>query len=210
MSASAPSDGGFVLDFATLEHAPVGATPLPGGGAVFRVWSPTRTVAHVRGEFNGWGTSDPMTKLGEHFVGPRPRGDRRPDVQVLLPEHPLEHRPAGARPERRQQLQRLSCATPSPTTGRSTTSTCPTSRRWSSTSSTSARSPGGTIPTAPRRSPRATSTWPPARRTSPNWASTRSCSTRSPSSRATTPPATTPSRRGRRSGSTARPTTSRT
>ena len=68
MSASAPSDGGFVLDYTTLEHAPVGATPLPGGGAVFKVWSPTRTVAHVRGEFNAWGTGDPMAKLGEHFV----------------------------------------------------------------------------------------------------------------------------------------------
>jgi 1,4-alpha-glucan branching enzyme len=68
MSVSTPTDGGFVLDFSTLEHAPIGATPLAGGGAVFKVWSPTRTVAHVRGEFNSWGTGDPMTKEGEHFI----------------------------------------------------------------------------------------------------------------------------------------------
>ncbi|MBN2565139.1 MAG: hypothetical protein JXB46_05465, partial [Candidatus Eisenbacteria bacterium] len=67
MSDGPPSTG-FELDFSTLGHAPIGATPLPGGGAVFKVWSPTRTVAHVRGQFNGWGTSDPMTKDGEYFV----------------------------------------------------------------------------------------------------------------------------------------------
>ncbi len=65
---TAPVDGGFVVDFVTLEHAPIGATPLPDGSAVFKVWSPTRTVAHVRGEFNSWGTADPMTKVGEHFT----------------------------------------------------------------------------------------------------------------------------------------------
>ena len=64
-----PTDGGFVLDFDTLAHAPLGATPLPGGGAVFKVWSPDRTTAHVRGGFNGWGTTDAMTKVGEDFVG---------------------------------------------------------------------------------------------------------------------------------------------
>ena len=68
MTTGTPTDGGFVVDYTTLEHAPVGATPLPDGGAVFRVWSPTRTIAHVRGEFNGWGTGDPMTKIGEHFI----------------------------------------------------------------------------------------------------------------------------------------------
>jgi 1,4-alpha-glucan branching enzyme len=66
---AAPVDGGYVLDFSTLAHAPVGATPLPGGGVVFKVWSPTRTTAHVRGEFNGWGTGDPLTKVGEYFIG---------------------------------------------------------------------------------------------------------------------------------------------
>lgn len=69
LSDAPPTDGGFVLDFGTLAHVPVGATPLPDGGAVFKVWSPTRTTAHVRGAFNGWGTGDPMTKVGEYFVG---------------------------------------------------------------------------------------------------------------------------------------------
>lgn len=59
---------GFVIDFLTLEHAPEGATPVPGG-VVFKVWSPTRTSVAVRGEFNGWSTDDPLTKVGEHFVG---------------------------------------------------------------------------------------------------------------------------------------------
>ncbi|MCD4690225.1 alpha amylase C-terminal domain-containing protein, partial [bacterium] len=68
MMSSTPTDGGFVVDFATLEHAPVGATPTSDGGTVFRVWSPDRTTAHVRGAFNGWDTSDPMTKTGEHFA----------------------------------------------------------------------------------------------------------------------------------------------
>jgi len=68
MTSSTPSDGGFVIDYTTLEHAPVGATPTSDGGTAFRVWSPTRTVAHVRGAFNGWSTADPMTKTGEYFA----------------------------------------------------------------------------------------------------------------------------------------------
>jgi len=63
-----PPPSGFVIDFTTYSHAPVGATPIPGGGAVFRVWSPDRTIAHVRGQFNGWGTSNPMVKTGEYFA----------------------------------------------------------------------------------------------------------------------------------------------
>lgn len=63
-----PVDGGFVVDFATLSHAPVGATRITGGGAVFKVWAPTRTSVHVRGDFNGWGLTTPMTQQGEHFV----------------------------------------------------------------------------------------------------------------------------------------------
>jgi 1,4-alpha-glucan branching enzyme len=63
----------FTLNFATLEHAPVGATVVPGG-TVFKVWSPTRTTATVRGPFNNWGNGtppggNPLTKVGEHFVG---------------------------------------------------------------------------------------------------------------------------------------------
>jgi len=68
MTSSEPTDGGYIIDFTTLEHAPVGATPTSDGGTAFRVWSPARTVAHVRGAFNGWSTSDPMTKTGEYFA----------------------------------------------------------------------------------------------------------------------------------------------
>lgn len=58
----------FTINYTTLEHAPFGATPLPGGGAVFKVWAPTPTAAFVRGEFNGWGTTNPMTKIGSNFI----------------------------------------------------------------------------------------------------------------------------------------------
>lgn len=68
LSDAAPTDGGFVLDFTTLAHAPVGATPLPGGGAVFKVWSPSTTGADVRGGFNGWATGTAMTRVGEYLV----------------------------------------------------------------------------------------------------------------------------------------------
>ncbi len=68
LSDATPADGGFVIDYTTLEHAPVGATPTSDGGTAFRVWSPDRTVAHVRGAFNSWGTTDPMTKTGEYFA----------------------------------------------------------------------------------------------------------------------------------------------
>jgi len=64
-----PADGGFVLDFTTLAHAPVGATRVSGGGAVFKVWAPTRVSALARGDFNAWGTSNPLTKVGEYFIG---------------------------------------------------------------------------------------------------------------------------------------------
>jgi 1,4-alpha-glucan branching enzyme len=68
ISEATPTDGGFVLDYDTLEHAPVGATPHPDGGTIFKVWSPERTVCHVRGEFNSWGLGNPMDKVGEHFI----------------------------------------------------------------------------------------------------------------------------------------------
>lgn len=64
---TAPADGGWVLDFATLDHAPVGAT-ICTGGAVFKVWAPGASQCYVRGEFNGWGLSTPMTRVGEHFI----------------------------------------------------------------------------------------------------------------------------------------------
>lgn len=67
MTDDAPTDGGFLVDFATLDHAPVGATPATGG-TVFKVWAPTATQAWVRGQFNAWGTTNPMTKVGSHFI----------------------------------------------------------------------------------------------------------------------------------------------
>ncbi len=63
-----PVGSDFVVDFATLSHAPVGATRVSGSGAVFKVWAPTSTTAHVRGAFNAWGLGTPMIKQGEHFV----------------------------------------------------------------------------------------------------------------------------------------------
>lgn len=68
LSHAAPSDGGFVLDFSTYSHAPVGATLVNGGAAVFKVWAPTVATAYVRGSFNAWGTTA-LTKVGEYFIG---------------------------------------------------------------------------------------------------------------------------------------------
>ena len=77
MSENPPTDGGFVIDYATLEHAPVGSTPVTGGGTVFKVWAPTRATVQVRGEFNNWGTTNPMTKVGEHFIAHVPNATDR-------------------------------------------------------------------------------------------------------------------------------------
>lgn len=79
MSDGPPADGGFVVDFDTLSHAPLGATPTSGGGMVFRVWAPTPAQAWVRGQFNGFGLDNEMTRLGEDFVA------RVPDAQVGQP-----------------------------------------------------------------------------------------------------------------------------
>lgn len=68
LTSGPPADGGFVLDFVTHSHAPVGATLVNGGAAVFKVWAPTVAQAYVRGTFNGWGTTA-LTKVGEYFVG---------------------------------------------------------------------------------------------------------------------------------------------
>jgi 1,4-alpha-glucan branching enzyme len=67
VSPAPPADSGWVVDFATLSHAPLGATLLPGGGTVFRVWAPGATDAYVRGDFNGWGMT-PMARVGQDFV----------------------------------------------------------------------------------------------------------------------------------------------
>jgi 1,4-alpha-glucan branching enzyme len=67
MSEDLPAlDDWFLVDFLTLSHAPIGATPV-AAGTVFKVWAPTSSIAHVRGEFNGWGLSS-MSKVGEHFI----------------------------------------------------------------------------------------------------------------------------------------------
>ncbi|GJM43317.1 MAG: hypothetical protein DHS20C21_01590 [Gemmatimonadota bacterium] len=63
-----PGDGGFPLNFNTLEHAPLGATPVTGGGVVFRVWAPNATSATIRGEFNGWANVNAMTKYGNDYI----------------------------------------------------------------------------------------------------------------------------------------------
>ncbi len=62
-----PAADWWTLDFDTLAHAPLGATPA-GAGSVFRVWAPNATSAHVRGTFNGWSLAHPMTKLGDDWV----------------------------------------------------------------------------------------------------------------------------------------------
>lgn len=67
MSETVPVDGGWQLDFTTLDHAPVGAT-LTTGGAVFKVWAPGASSCHIRGEFNGWGLGNPLTRVGENFI----------------------------------------------------------------------------------------------------------------------------------------------
>ncbi len=68
MSDNPPSDGGFLINYTTLEHAPLGATPTSTGGTVFRVWAPNATTANVRGEFNAWGLANPMIKTGAYFA----------------------------------------------------------------------------------------------------------------------------------------------
>ena len=62
-----PADSGFAVDFASLAHAPPGATPVTNG-VVFRVWAPTSSTAWVRGEFNGWTLANPLTKSGGDFI----------------------------------------------------------------------------------------------------------------------------------------------
>lgn len=67
MSETPPADGGYLIDFATLSHAPYGAT-VCSTGTVFRVWAPNPVVAVVAGEFNGWSGANPMTRLGSDFI----------------------------------------------------------------------------------------------------------------------------------------------
>ncbi|HRX85941.1 MAG TPA: alpha-amylase family glycosyl hydrolase [Phycisphaerae bacterium] len=65
-----PPASGWVIDYATLSHAPLGATPVTGGGTVFKVWGKGATTCSVAGTFNGWNsTANPMTKNGDYFTG---------------------------------------------------------------------------------------------------------------------------------------------
>lgn len=68
MSDGLPSDGGWEIDFVTLPHAPVGATPVTVGGVVFKVWAPNAAQGFVAGEFNNWTAANPMTKRGDYFI----------------------------------------------------------------------------------------------------------------------------------------------
>jgi len=68
LSLTAPASG-WTVNFATLAHAPLGATPTSDGGAVFKVWAPNSATAALAGTFNGWSsTSLPMTKSGAYFT----------------------------------------------------------------------------------------------------------------------------------------------
>lgn len=67
--SESPPTNGWLIDFATYGHAPLGATPSSDGGAIFRVWAPGATKANLAGEFNGWSmTSLPMTPLGDDYL----------------------------------------------------------------------------------------------------------------------------------------------
>lgn len=64
---------GWVVDFATLSHAPRGNTST-SRGSVFRVWAPNATTATVRGSFNNWsGTA--MTRYADDFIAHVPSAD---------------------------------------------------------------------------------------------------------------------------------------
>lgn len=70
VSDGAPA-GGWIVDFGTLSHAPLGCTLTSDGRAVFKVWAPGATSANVAGQFNGWSSSNPswaMSKSGAYFT----------------------------------------------------------------------------------------------------------------------------------------------
>jgi len=67
MSDDVPTDGGWVLDYDTVSHAPIGAT-LTSQGAAFKVWAPTASSASVRGQFNSWGQT-PLQTDGNYWWG---------------------------------------------------------------------------------------------------------------------------------------------
>ena len=68
MSATPPATG-WVVNYSTLIHAPLGANPVSGGGTVFKVWAAGAASANVAGTFNSWSsTANPMTKSGDYFT----------------------------------------------------------------------------------------------------------------------------------------------
>ncbi|MBN1511424.1 MAG: alpha amylase C-terminal domain-containing protein [Phycisphaerae bacterium] len=67
MSDDVPTDGGWVLDYDTVSHAPIGAT-LTSQGAAFKVWAPSASSASVRGQFNGWGETT-LNSDGNYWWG---------------------------------------------------------------------------------------------------------------------------------------------
>lgn len=68
MSATTPASG-WIIDYDTLLHAPLGSTPTSDGGVVFKVWGAGASTASVAGEFNGWNSSaNPMSKDGVYFT----------------------------------------------------------------------------------------------------------------------------------------------
>ncbi len=84
LSHVVPVDGGFVLDFTTYAHAPVGATLVNGGACVFKVWAPTVAAASVRGTFNAWGATA-LTKVGDYFIAKVPGVPDRSQYKFWFP-----------------------------------------------------------------------------------------------------------------------------
>lgn len=66
LSDDEPVGNEFVIDRVTYSHAPAGCH-IVTGGTLFKVWAPNAATAYVRGTFNTWGLSTPMTKAGDYF-----------------------------------------------------------------------------------------------------------------------------------------------
>jgi 1,4-alpha-glucan branching enzyme len=67
ITGSQPVGLDWAIDFMTLEHAPLGATPATLG-TVFRVWAPGVSEAWVQGSFNAWALNYPMNRIGNDFI----------------------------------------------------------------------------------------------------------------------------------------------
>jgi 1,4-alpha-glucan branching enzyme len=71
-SAIPPLSNWWTLNFQTLTHAPIGATPATLGttaGTVFRVWAPGATSTQVRGTFSNWAAGINLTRRGNDWIG---------------------------------------------------------------------------------------------------------------------------------------------